>query len=148
MIRLTDLRWQAAYAFPMRGHFSRRTDYALRAAIELAGNDTGLTKRHAIAVATDAPPSVMATVLSDLVRAGIAVAVAGRNGGYRLARHANEISILDVVDAVEGPPEEARCVLHDRACSWAGACPLHPAVAEAEAAVPPTAGRRDAGRRQ
>ena len=75
----------------------------------------------------------MATVLSDLVRSGIAVAVAGRNGGYRLARHADEISILDVVDAVEGPPEEARCVLH-AGPARRPAPVAAPAVAEAEAA--------------
>jgi Rrf2 family protein len=114
----------------VRFGFSRRTDYAIRAAVELAHGD-GLRKRHQIAAATDAPPSVVAQALADLVRGDIAVALAGRNGGYRLRRPADEISVLDVVRSVEGPEPETRCVLHERACSHAGPCPLHDAVRRA-----------------
>jgi Rrf2 family protein len=121
-------------SFQMRLRFSRRTDYALRAALELARRSNGLVKRAELATAISAPPSVMAQALADLVRGGVVVATAGPAGGYRLAEPASEISVLAVVDAIEPPEETRRCVLHDRACSWEGACPLHATVVGAEAA--------------
>jgi Rrf2 family protein len=118
----------------MRLRFSRRTDYALRAALQLAAQSEGLTKRSQLAAAIDAPSGVVAQALADLVRAGLVIAVAGRKGGYRLARPPAEISVLEVVHAIEPPGAPARCVLHERVCSWEGACPLHATVAEAEQA--------------
>jgi Rrf2 family protein len=117
----------------MRLRFSRRTDYALRAALELAGRD-GMVKRAEIAESIQAPPSVMAQALADLVRAGLAVAVAGRRGGYRLARPADQITVLDVVRAMDPDPAPVRCVLRDQVCSWDGPCPLHATMADAQEA--------------
>jgi DNA-binding IscR family transcriptional regulator len=49
-----------------------------------------------------------------------------------LAKRADEISVLDVVDAIDGNDREERCVLHEGACSWAGACPFHAVLATAQ----------------
>ncbi len=117
----------------MRLRFSRRTDYALRAALELAGRD-GMVKRAVIAESIQAPPSVMAQALADLVRAGLAIAVAGPRGGYRLARPADQITVLDVVRAMEPERPPARCVLREQVCSWDGPCPLHATMAGAQEA--------------
>ena len=110
----------------MRLRFSRTADYGLRAALEVARIPDGpLVTRRAIAGATGAPTSVLAQALAGLVRGGVLAAHAGRNGGYRLARAADEVTIHDVVLAVDGPDREERCVLSDGVCSWEGACPFH-----------------------
>lgn len=118
----------------MELRFSRRADYGIRAALELARAGDRLVKRREIAAAVDAPASVLAQTLADLVRAGIARAVAGPRGGYSLGRPATAITMLDVIHAIEPPPGARRCVLHERACRDEGACPFHHVVVEAEEA--------------
>jgi Rrf2 family protein len=110
--------------------FSRRADYAIRAAVALAA-DAGVMKRREVAAATSAPDSVLAQALADLARAGLVVARAGRAGGYRLARPADEISLLDVVQAAGDLRAPRRCVLDDRACGD-DACLLHARVQAAD----------------
>ena len=114
----------------MRSPFSRRTDYAIRAAVEIARHDGARVKRHPIAAAIDAPATVVAQALADLVRGGIVTAFAGRTGGYVLSRPAHQLSIADVVAAVEVEPEP-RCVLEERGCADAAPCALHATLHEA-----------------
>lgn len=122
----------------MQLRFSRRTDYGVRAALELARADGRLVKRRELAATVDAPASVLAQTLAELVRAGLADAIAGPRGGYRLARPAAEISVLDVVRAIEPREAEQRCVLHERACRSEGSCPFHATIAAAEEAYEAT----------
>ncbi len=117
----------------MRFPFSRRTDYAIRAAIELARQGDRRVKRHAIAAAVDAPATVVAQALADLVRGGLAAATAGPAGGYVLARPAGTISVADVVAAV-GERGSQRCLLVDALCADGPLCALHGAVTEAQEA--------------
>lgn len=117
----------------MRLRFSRIADYGLRAALEIARAPEGvLVTRRTLAAATSAPFSVLAQSLAPLVRAGLLIAQAGPKGGYRLSRAAEEITVYDVIIAVDGGDHEERCVLHERACSWSGACPFHPFLAAAQ----------------
>lgn len=110
----------------MRLRFSRTADYGLRAALEVArAPGDVLVTRRAIARATNAPTSVLAQALAALVRGELLVAQAGRAGGYRLARPAEAVSIHDIVHAIDGEGRAERCVLHEAACSWEGACPFH-----------------------
>jgi len=78
-------------------------EWALHCATVLAAvpPDRGLTAAK-LAEFHDVPSAYLAKHLQALTRAGIFEAVPGRRGGYRLARPASEISVLDVVDAVEG----------------------------------------------
>jgi Rrf2 family iron-sulfur cluster assembly transcriptional regulator len=117
----------------MRLRFSRTTDYGLRAALEVARAPRGtLVTRHAIAGATDAPASVLAQSLAGLVRAGILDGQAGPRGGYSLARPADDVTIYDVIAAIDPNDHEQRCVLRDGACSWEGPCPFHAFLVEAQ----------------
>jgi Rrf2 family protein len=117
----------------MRLRFSRTADYGLRAALEVArANDGRRVSRRELSQATGAPFSVLAEPLAALVRADVLVAQAGPRGGYRLAKPAPEISVLDVVDAIDGNGREERCVLHEGVCSWEGACPFHHVLATAQ----------------
>lgn len=117
----------------MRLRFSRTADYGLRAALEIARADGDRrVSRRELSQATGAPFSVLAEPLAALVRAEVLAAQAGPHGGYLLAKRTEEISVLDVVEAIDGEGPPPRCVLHDGACSWEGACPFHAVLATAQ----------------
>jgi Rrf2 family protein len=82
---------------------SAKADYAVRAAAELAAAGDGLLKGEAIASAQGIPRNFLENILSDLRHAGLVKSQRGAEGGYRLARPASEVSIADVIRAVEGP---------------------------------------------
>lgn len=90
---------------------SAKTDYALRAAAELAraSEDTaGPLKGEFISVSQDIPKKFMENILHDLKRAGIVRTQRGASGGYWLARPADQVSVADVIRAVEGPLANVR----------------------------------------
>ena len=83
---------------------SARADYAVRAAAELAAADhDGPVRAESLARAQDIPHRFLEGILSDLRRDGLVTSHRGAGGGYRLARPADEITIADVVRAVDGP---------------------------------------------
>jgi Rrf2 family protein len=83
---------------------SAKTDYALRAAIELAGlSSDDPVKGEAIATAQRIPLRFLENILGDLRNAGIVESRRGVEGGYLLARPADQIALADVVRAVDGP---------------------------------------------
>ena len=88
-----------------------RADYAVRAMLELATADDGaLTKADRVAEAQDIPRHFLDNVLTDLRRAGLVVTQRGADGGSRLARSADEITLAEVVRAIEGPLAAVRDV--------------------------------------
>lgn len=83
---------------------SARADYAVRAALELAAAEgDGPVKREALADAQTISINFLENILLDLKRAGLVQSQRGQEGGYWLARPAGEVSIADVVRAVDGP---------------------------------------------
>ncbi|MDX6485038.1 MAG: hypothetical protein QOF43_191 [Gaiellaceae bacterium] len=84
-----------------------KADYAVRAAVELAAAG-GLVTAEQIAQAQGIPANFLENILRDLRRAGIVDSRRGQQGGYVLARPAEEISIADVIRAVEGPLANVR----------------------------------------
>jgi Rrf2 family protein len=87
---------------------SARADYAVRAAVELAAAGEGPTKGEAIAQAQAIPLKFLENILSDLRHAGIVRSQRGAEGGYWLARAPGEISVADVIRAVDGPLASVR----------------------------------------
>jgi Rrf2 family protein len=81
------------------------------------------------------PPRFLPRVMRVLVSAGLAEAHAGRSGGYRLARPATDITILDIVLAVEPDDERPQCVLRGIPCGSSGFCLVHETFADARAAL-------------
>jgi len=81
--------------------FSLTTEYALRAALDLAAHPERPQSAKAIAEAIHAPGSYVAQVLQMLSRKGLVSATRGRTGGYGLARPADQITLLDIVDAID-----------------------------------------------
>ena len=84
-----------------------KADYAVRAAVELAAAG-GLLNADQIAQAQSVPLNFLENILRDLRRAGIVESRRGQAGGYELARPAAEISVADVIRAVEGPLANVR----------------------------------------
>jgi Rrf2 family protein len=89
---------------------SAKADYAIRAAVELAAAGDGPTKGERIAQAQSIPPNFLENILVDLRNAGLVASRRGADGGYWLARPADEISLADVIRAVDGPLANVRGV--------------------------------------
>lgn len=90
----------AGLDFPLR--ISARAQYAVRAAAHLAAGEGRLTKGEEIARVQQIPPKFLVQILASLRHGRLVWSQRGVDGGYRLARPASEISVADVVRAVEG----------------------------------------------
>ena len=114
----------------MRLEITRKSELALRAVRELAGAPES-RKGEALAAAIGTTPSFLAQALTPLVRARWLRSDPGPRGGYRLARPADELSVLELIEAIEGPTANGRCVLSRGDCAEvtrSGApCALHDA---------------------
>ena len=105
---------------------NRQTDYAARLVLHLASLEPGAQAPIAeIAARRLLPEPFLRRILRKLVAAGLVATVRGAGGGIRLARPAKEISLLDVVRALEGGLVLNRCVDDPQACPLTDACPVH-----------------------
>jgi len=116
----------------MRVQLGKRGDYAVRAVVALARPTTaadtdGSSRRKTREIATEMsiPLNYLPQILARLVATGVIDSIAGPNGGYRLARPAERITLLEVVDAVDSDDEPPRCILEGRPCGWEQECALH-----------------------
>ncbi len=83
---------------------SAKSDYALRALIEIASRTDGVpVSAEELGRLQDIPHGFLQAILADLRRSGIVMSVRGQSGGWRLARPSEEVSIADIVRAVDGP---------------------------------------------
>lgn len=117
----------------MRLDLTKRADYAIRAVVALAAAAPD-ERRSVRRVATEQriPVRFLPQVMADLVAADLVEAVSGRTGGYRLARPADSISVLEVIEAVEGDSRRRACVLRGGPCQLNGVCDIHAVFAAAQ----------------
>jgi Rrf2 family protein len=87
----------------LRMRLSARADYALRAAIELAASHDGHVTAEQLARAQQIPAKFLEAILTQLRRAGLVRSQRGPDGGFWLARPAEEISLADIIRAIDGP---------------------------------------------
>jgi Rrf2 family protein len=109
---------------------TKRGDYAMRAALSLSrayGDEGGYRKIREVAEEMQLPIRYTPQILRLLSKAGLAEARAGRDGGYRLSRPPRSISLLEVVEAAEGPLRSNECTLRGGPCHWEDMCAVHPA---------------------
>ncbi|MGA3212005.1 MAG: Rrf2 family transcriptional regulator [Terriglobales bacterium] len=115
---------------------TRASDYAVRAMIHLAALPPGSTVRRSdLSESTDVTDHFLSKVLQRLVHAGLIRSQRGSGGGFGLALPAESISLLDVVQAIEGPVRLNLCVLEGPSCDRKQWCPAHKVWEEAQAAV-------------
>lgn len=88
-------------------HISAKVEYGMRALLTLAARGEPTTA-EALAAAQQLPAKFLGTILNDLRRGGLVASQRGSEGGYRLARGAAEISVADVMRALDGPLAEVR----------------------------------------
>lgn len=120
----------------MRLELTRRGDYAVRAMLALAEPGAGPWLSVArIAATMSIPERFLPRVMRELVAADLVEARHGRTGGYRLARPAERITLLDVIAAVEPPDATPRCVLRGIPCGQDGRCAVHDTFGEARRAL-------------
>ena len=113
---------------------TRQADYAVRAVMYLA--QLGPDRRAAtsqIAQEQRIPPSFLAKIVSQLSVAGLLQTSRGARGGVSLARNPDEISLLDVVEAIDGPILLNECVSSAGICSFGDVCPMRPVWCDAQA---------------
>jgi Rrf2 family protein len=100
-------------------HIPAKVDYGMRALLELAVADAPATG-EALARAQGLPPKFLAAIMNDLRRSGLVQSQRGLEGGYRLARPAVDITVADVMRALDGPLAEVRGLRPERT-SYEGA---------------------------
>ena len=105
---------------------TKQADYALRAVIYLARlAPEQKASTSAIAQEQNIPPSFLAKIISQLSIAGLIHTARGARGGVSLARPSADISILDVIEAIDGPITINECTTNPSACSFSADCSLH-----------------------
>jgi Rrf2 family protein len=112
---------------------TRQADYALRAVLYLARLDgSGRAATSTVAENQRIPPSFLAKIVSQLSIAGLLHTSRGARGGVTLAREPKEITMLEVVEAIDGPIQLNECVGSDGECSFDNECPLRPIWCETQ----------------
>ncbi len=120
----------------MRLELTKRGDYAVRVMLALARAPLGrLLSVRRLAEEMTIPVRFLPQVMSNLTAAGLVRAETGRSGGYRLARPAATITLLDVVEAVEGDSRRRTCVLRGGPCGLDGFCDVHDVFFSAQDAM-------------
>ena len=115
---------------------TRAADYAVRVMIHMAGLAPGTrTSRTELANAAGCPEQFLSKVLQDLTRAGLVVSHRGNTGGFELPPIHVRASLLEVVEAVEGPVRLNLCLGGSEACERQGWCAAHTVWAKAQEAM-------------
>lgn len=113
---------------------TRGGEYGIRGVLYLAHQDNGkVSMLSAIAKAQDVPPRFLAKIFQALAKAGIVRSHRGAKGGFSLARPAVEITIKDVIEAIEGPVYLNVCLVGPGECSRDKICPMHRVWEDAQA---------------
>ena len=112
---------------------TRQADYAVRAVLHLAQMKSGdRAATSTVAKEQHIPPSFLAKIISQLSIAGLLHTSRGARGGVMLARDPKEITLLEVVEAIDGPIQLNECVADDGVCSFDGDCPIRAVWCEAQ----------------
>jgi FeS assembly SUF system regulator len=101
---------------------TKLTDYATVVLTVLAARPDDVLSATELAEQAGLEVPTVAKLLKPLAQAGLVAAFRGSNGGYRLARAASDISLVQIVEAMEGPLGMTECSLHDGACGIESSC--------------------------
>jgi len=112
---------------------SRAGEYAVRAMLHLAAMENkGVSQIPAISKIWDVPESFLRKILNSLVKAQLVVSMRGAGGGFRLARAASDITLLDIFEAIEGKVYLNQCLVGPGSCQNRAWCPVHDVWREAQ----------------
>ncbi len=106
---------------------TRKGEYAIRGIVYLAGRPLDkVCLLSDIAAAVDVPPTFLAKIFQQFSKIGLVKSFRGTGGGFMLGRAPEQITLLEVVEAVEGPVIPNRCVSKPATCDRSGVCLVHP----------------------
>jgi Rrf2 family protein len=115
---------------------TRQADYAVRAVLYLAGLGPGdHTSTAQMAREQKIPPTFLAKIVSQLSTAGILRTTRGAHGGVALARPADDISLLEIVETIDGPIVLNECVLDSGLCPLGNTCAIQSIWCEVQAGL-------------
>lgn len=115
---------------------TRKGEYAIRGIVYLAtrpGDQVCLLSD--IAAAVDVPPTFLAKIFQQFSKIGLVKSYRGTGGGFILGRAADKITLLEVVEAVEGPITPNRCVMNKGDCPRDATCNVHPVWVDIQSRV-------------
>ena len=105
---------------------TRKGEYAIRGIVHLARQPHGnVALLSEIAEAADVPPTFLAKIFQNFAKLGFINSYRGTGGGFALARPASDITLREVVEAVEGPIAPNRCVTEEGECDRSSTCAVH-----------------------
>ncbi|TAN60595.1 Rrf2 family transcriptional regulator [bacterium] len=104
---------------------SKAAEYAARGLLHLSGNTDRDVSVEEIAKARSVPVPYLAKLFQLLARKGFVRSQRGADGGFSLARSPREITLLEIIEAVEGPIFLNDCLIHKGFCPMDEACPIH-----------------------
>jgi FeS assembly SUF system regulator len=102
---------------------SKLTDYAILIMVELA-RDGGMQSAHTLADSIHVELPTASKVLKLLAQSGLLVSHRGANGGYRIRRQATDVSVAEIIAAIEGPIAMTECSVEEGLCSQEDSCQL------------------------
>ena len=106
---------------------TRKGEYAIRGIVHLATRpDDQVCLLSEIAAAVDVPPTFLAKIFQQFSKMGLVKSYRGTGGGFVLGRSPDQITLLEVVEAVEGPIIPNRCVVKQGDCPRDSTCTVHP----------------------
>lgn len=105
---------------------TRETDYAVRCALYLANDKDRVASVTEISKAMQIPKTFLAKILQRLMRSGIVESIRGMKGGFRLAKKPVEISLLDIMEAIQGCAVINVCAVDSKLCNRSARCSVHP----------------------
>ena len=109
---------------------TRETDYAVRTVLYLAKNRNRMASVTEVAHAMHIPKSFLAKLLQRLVRSRILTSSRGVNGGFQLVQKPSEITLLSIMEAVQGPAGINVCAIDSKRCKLSSTCAVHPVWVE------------------
>ena len=108
-------------------HLTRKGDYAIRGMVHLAGKPEGqMSLISEIASSVDVSQALLAKIFQQFNKSGLVKSYRGTGGGFILGRAPEKITLLDIVEAVEGPIVLNRCLIDDGTCERDAFCTVHP----------------------
>lgn len=106
---------------------TRKGEYAIRGIVYLAAQPVDrVCLLSDIAAAVDVPPTFLAKIFQQFSKIGLVRSYRGTGGGFLLGRIPEKITLLEVVEAVEGPIIPNRCVVGSGECARDASCTVHP----------------------
>jgi Rrf2 family protein len=113
---------------------TRQADYAIRAVLHLSRLGSGQrASTSQIAQEQSIPPSFLAKIVSQLSVSGLLQTSRGARGGVSLAKNPKDITLLEVIEAIDGPILLNECVADEANCAFSEDCPLRPVWCDAQA---------------